>query len=308
MKVFLTGATGFVGRHMLERLLAEGHAVRAAVRGLPGQNSRLVAHTQHLGRKDDFQWVHGDIVEGTRLDEGMQGCDAVIHLVGIIVEKGTNTFERVHHLGTRNVVEAAKRAGIKRFVQMSALGVRANGVAPYQTTKWKGEEEVRQSGITFCILRPSLIFGEGDGFVTQMMATMRSAPLLRPVPGDGTPKFRPIAVEDVTACFARSLTYEAATNQTVELGGADELTLNEVLEETARCAGVRKPAVHIPMPLMMAGATVAQKLLKNPPVTVDQLRMLREGSTCDIGPMKRIFGVNPRGFAGCGRSPDVTKD
>jgi NADH dehydrogenase len=298
MKVYLTGATGFVGKHMLERLRAEGHAVRAAVRGLPGQNSRLVAHTQHLGRKDDFQWVHGDIVEGTRLDEGMQGCDAVIHLVGIIVEKGTNTFERVHHLGTRNVVEAAKRAGIKRFVHMSALGVRANGVAPYQTTKWKGEEEVRQSGIPFCILRPSLIFGEGDGFVTQMMATMRSAPLLRPVPGDGTPKFRPIAVEDVTTCFLRALTYEAATNQTVELGGADELTLNEVLAEIARCAGVRKPAVHIPMPLMIAGATVALKLLKNPPVTVDQLRMLREGSTCDIGPMKRIFGVNPRGFAG----------
>ena len=126
--------------------------------------------------KDEL--VAGDVVEGTGLDEGMQGCDAVIHLVGIIVEKGTNTFERVHHLGTRNVVEAAKRTGIKRFVQMSALGVRADGVAPYQTTKWKGEEEVRQSGIPFCILRPSLIFGEGDGFVTQMMATMRSAPLL----------------------------------------------------------------------------------------------------------------------------------
>jgi NADH dehydrogenase len=226
----------------------------------------------------------------------------VIHLVGIIVEKGTNTFERVHHLGTRNVVEAAKRVGIKRFVQMSALGVRASGVAPYQTTKWKGEEEVRQSGIPFCILRPSLIFGEGDGFVTQMMATMWSAPLFRPVPGDGTPKFRPIAVEDVATCFVRALTYDAAINQTVDLGGADELTLNEVLAEIAKCAGVRKPAVHIPMPLMMAGATVAQKLLKNPPVTVDQLHMLQEGSTCDIGPMKRIFGINPRGFAGCGRA------
>jgi uncharacterized protein YbjT (DUF2867 family) len=308
MKVYLTGATGFVGKHMLERLLVEGHAVRAAVRGLPEQNARLLAHTEHLGRKDDFQWVHGDIVEDTRLDEGMQGCDAVIHLVGIIAEKGTNTFERVHHLGTRNVVEAAKRTGIKRFVQMSALGVRADGVAPYQTTKWKGEEEVRRSGLPFCILRPSLIFGEGDGFVTQMMATMRSAPLFRPVPGDGTPKFRPIAVEDVTTCFARALTYEGATNQTIDLGGADELTLNEVLAEIARCAGVRKPAVHIPMPLMMAGATVAQKLLKNPPVTVDQLRMLQEGSTCDIGPMKRIFGVDPRGFKGCGRSPEVTKN
>lgn len=304
MKVFLTGATGFVGKHMLERLLAEGHAVRAALRGLPGQKARLVSRTQHLGRKDDFQWVHGDIVEGTRLDEGMQGCDAVIHLVGIIVEKGTNTFERVHYLGTRNVVEAAKRTGIKRFVQMSALGVRADSVAPYQTTKWKGEEEVRQSGIPFCILRPSLIFGEGDGFVTQMIATMRSAPLFRPVPGDGRPRFRPIAVEDVTTCFVRALTYEAATNQTVDLGGADELTLNEVLAEIARCAGVRKPPVHIPMPLMMTVASVAQKVLKNPPVTLDQLRMLQEGSTCDIEPMKSIFGVNPRGFKGCGRSRD----
>ena len=302
MKVFLTGATGFVGKHMLERLLMEGHAVRAALRGLPGQNARVVAQFQHLGRKDDFQFVRSDIVSGTGLDEGMQDCDAVIHLVGIIVEKGSNNFERVHHLGTRNVVEAAKRTGVKRFVQMSALGARADGVASYQTTKWKGEEEIRQSEIPFCILRPSLIFGEGDGFVTQMMATMRSAPFFRPVPGDGTPKFRPIAVDDVTTCFARALTPEVAINQTVDLGGADELTLNEVLAEIARCAGVRKPAVHIPMPLMVAGAALAQKLLKNPPVTVDQLRMLREGSTCDIEPMKRMFGLNPRGFKGCGRS------
>lgn len=306
MKIFLTGATGFVGKDMLERLLADGHAVRAAMRGLPGQNARVVAHSQHIGRKDDFQWVHGDVVEGSRLEESMQGCDAVIHLVGIIVEKGTNTFERVHHLGTRNVVEAAKRTGIKRFVQMSALGVRADGVAAYQTTKWKGEEEVRHSGIPFCILRPSLIFGQGDGFVTQMMQTMRSAPLFRPVPGDGAPRFRPIAVEDVTTCFLRALTYEAATNQTVDLGGADELALNEVLAEIARCAGVRKPAVHIPMPLMMVGARIAQKLLKNPPVTVDQLCMLQEGSTCNIGPMKCTFGVDPRGFKGCGRSKELS--
>jgi NADH dehydrogenase len=292
MKVFLTGATGFVGKHMLERLLAEGHALRALVRD-PKNASALA--------RPNVELVAGDVAEGTGLDPGMQGCDAVIHLVGIIVEKGKNTFENVHHVGTRNVVEAAKRTGIKRFVQMSAVGVRADGVAAYQTTKWKGEEEVRRSGIPFCILRPSLIFGQGDGFVTQMMETMRSAPLFRPVPGNGKPKFRPISIDDVTACFVRALTAEAATNQTVELGGADELTLNEVLAEIARCAGVRKPAVHIPLPLMFAGAAALQRLLKNPPVTVDQLRMLREGSTCDIGPMKSIFRVNPRGFAGCGR-------
>jgi uncharacterized protein YbjT (DUF2867 family) len=297
MRVFLTGATGFVGSHMLTRLLAEGHGAKALVR--EPQKAKEIA-------QDGVELVTGDVVEGTGLDEGMQGCDAVIHLVGIIVEKGSNSFERVHHLGTRNVVEAAKRMGIKRFVQMSALGVRAQGVAAYQTSKWKGEEEVRHSGIPFCILRPSLIFGEGDGFVTQMMATMRSAPLFRPVPGDGKPKFRPIFIDDVTACFVRALTAEAATNQTIELGGADELTLNEVLAEIARCAAVRKPAVHIPMPLMFAGATVAQRVLKTPPVTTDQLRMLKEGSTCDIDPMKRIFGINPRGLAGCGRRRELS--
>ncbi len=147
-----------------------------------------------------------------------------------------------------------------------------------------------------------MIFGPGDGFVTQMMDMMRKAPLFRPVPGDGTPTYRPIFIDDVTACFARALTAEAATNQTIELGGADELSLNQMLAEIARCAGVRKPAVHVPLPLMFAAAALAQTLLPSPPVTVDQLRMLREGSTCDIAPMKRIFGIEPRGFRGCGRT------
>jgi len=297
MRIFLTGATGFVGRNMLKHLLDEGHAVRALLRGLPGQKARLVQGFRHEG---DFAYVPGDVVSGAGLEQGMADCDAAIHLVGIIAEKGSNTFEAVHHIGTKNVVEAAKRAGIRRFVHMSALGVRADGVAEYQRSKWRGEEEVRGSGIPYCILRPSLIFGPGDGFVTQMMDMMKQAPLIRPIPGDGTPKFRPIFVDDVTFCFARALTEQAATNKTIDLGGADELTLNDVLKEIARCAGISKPAIHIPMPLIFAGAALA-RLLPNPPVTPDQLRMLQEGSTCDIGQMKRIFNFEPRGFQGCGR-------
>jgi len=292
MKVFLTGGTGFVGRNMLRRLLKEGHSVRALVR-----DPKKAPELEKMG----VELVAGDVIAGAGVEQGVQGCDAVIHLVGIIVEKGTNTFERVHHLGTKNVVESAQRAGVRRFIHMSALGVRAGGVAAYQTSKWRGEEEVRGSGIPYCILRPSLIFGPGDGFVTQMIGTMRSSPLFRPVPGNGSPRFRPIFIDDVTACFVRALTAEAATNQTIELGGAEELTLNQVLKEIARCAGVRKPAVHVPMPLMFAGAFVLQSILRNPPVTVDQLRMLGEGSTCDIEPMIRMLGVKPRGFSGCGR-------
>jgi NADH dehydrogenase len=298
MRIFVTGATGFVGRHMLRRLLDGGHQVRALVR-----DPDRTANTSHP-KPGGVEYIKGDVVSGAGVDEGIRGCEAVIHLVGIIVEKGTNTFEAVHHLGARNVVEAAKRNGIRRFILMSALGVRADGVAAYQTSKWKGEEEVRNSGIPYCILQPSLIFGPGDGFVTQMMDTMRKAPLFRPVPGGGQSRYRPIFIDDVTACFASALTNAAATNHTIGLGGRDDLSLNEILAEIASCAGVRKPPVHIPMPLMLVGAALAQTLLPNPPVTVDQLRMLGEGSTCDIGLMQRVFGVTgiePRGFQGCGR-------
>src|SRR6266481_6306450 len=288
MKVFLTGATGFVGSHLLRRLLAEGHSVRALVRDVDKAGS--------LARQGT-ELVKGDVVENTGLDECLLGCDAVIHLVGIIVENRGVTFERVHHLGTRHVVEAAMRNGIPRFVQMSALGVRADGVAAYQTTKWKAEEAVRQSGIAYCILRPSVIFGPGDGFVSQMLDTMRNVPMMRPVPGDGKPRFRPIFIDDVTTCFARALTTDAATNQAIDLGGRDELPLNDLLRQIAQQAGIRKLAVHVPLPLLFVGAAMAQTLFKRAPVTVDQLRMLREGSTCDITRMKQIFGVEPRGFA-----------
>src|SRR5215472_5264940 len=287
MLVFLTGATGFVGGHLLKRLLAERHNVRALVRDpakakLPGGNQ--------------IELVQGDIVDGVGLDSGMKGCDAAINLVGIIVETGKTTFERVHHIGTRNVVEAAQRNKISRFIQMSALGVRADGVSEYQITKWKGEEAVRQSGIPYCILRPSLIFGPGSGFVTEMLDIMRRAPLFRPVPGSGKPRFRPIFVEDVAACFTQALTNPAATNKTIALCGGEELTLDEVLQEIADCAGIHKRAIHVPMALMFPAAAVAQTVLPRPPVTIGQLRMLKEGSTCDIGPMVQTFGFTPVGF------------
>lgn len=292
MRIFLTGATGFVGRNLLAKILSEGHSVRALIRD-PARTAQLPC--------ENATYVPGDIVTGAGL-EAIEGCDAVIHLVGIIVEKGKTSFEAVHHLGTRNVVAAAGKSGIKRFVHMSALGVRADGVSRYQASKWQGEEEVRRSGIPYCILRPSLIFGPGDGFVTQMTDVMRKTPIFRPVPGDGTALYRPVFIGDVSACFALALTREAATNQTVALGGGEELSLNQMLEEIARYAGVRKRAIHIPLPLMFSMAGVAERILPRPPVTMDQLRMLREGSTCDISQMRLIFAIEPRGFAGCGRA------
>ena len=288
MRVLLTGATGFVGSHMLERLITDGHDVHAIAR-----EPMKLDPPPGPGR---MKPVRGDVVTGKGLDEAAAGCDAAIHLVAIIMEVGGSTFEKSNYVATANVIEAAKRAGIKRFIQMSALGARADGVSAYQTTKWEAEEAVRQSGMEWVILRPSIIFGPRDGFVTQMLSVMRSAPLFRPVVGHGRYPFRPVYIGDVVECFVQSLTNPAALGQTIALVGGDELTLNDLLATLADCAGVRKPAVHIPFPLMYANARILGKFMKRPPVTTDQLRMMREGSTADPEAMTRIFHVNPLGF------------
>ncbi|HET9743212.1 MAG TPA: complex I NDUFA9 subunit family protein [Terriglobales bacterium] len=288
MKIFLSGGTGFVGSHLLRRLLRDGHLVRALVR-----DPRLLAQlSSEIGQ---LETVQGDVLAPLPAD-ALAGCDAVIHLVGIIYEQKGSSFDSVHSVGTEHVVTAAQQAGVQRFVQMSALGARAGDASRYHTSKFAAEEIVRKSSIPHVVLRPSLIFGPGSGFVEQMTALMRRVPFVRPVAGTGQYRFAPIYVDDVVECFAQSLTSTAATNQTVNLVGPEELTLEEIGDEIALCLGVRKSALHIPMPLMKSAATLFSFLPVRPPVTRDQLRMLEEGSTADPEPMKRIFHIQPIGF------------
>jgi NADH dehydrogenase len=220
----------------------------------------------------------------------------VINLVGIIYEQGRSTFESVHHIGTRNLVEAARKNGVERFVQMSARGARLTNATAYHTTKFAAEEEVRNSGIPFVILRPSLIFGPGSAFINQMIGLLRAVPFICPIAGTGEYRFRPIHVGDVVEYFARSLTNSAAVNRTVELVGGEELTLNELTNVLAECLMISKAPVHIPMPLMKTAAAVFSWLPIKPPVTLVQLRMLEQGSTGDPEPMQQIFGLQPMRF------------
>lgn len=286
MKVFLTGGTGFVGSHLLRRLLNEGHQVRALVR------TRGALIGTYPGMLEE---VEGDLTS-TDLSRSLEGCDAVINLVGIIHEQGRSTFEAVHHIATRNLVVAARSNGLRRFVQMSALGARAIHATAYHTTKFAAEEEVRSSGIPFVILRPSLIFGPGSAFIKQMADLIRAVPFIRPIAGTGEYRFRPIHASDVVECFTLSLTNPAAVNKTVELVGGEELTLNQLASTLTDCLEIDKVPVHIPMPLMKTVAAMFSLLPVKPPVTLVQLRMLEEGSTADPGLMEQIFQVQPMRF------------
>jgi NADH dehydrogenase len=216
--------------------------------------------------------------------------------VGIIAERGKQTFRAIHYEGTTNLVNAALKKGVTRFIQMSALGARSGDASPYHATKFAAEEEVRRSGIPWVVLRPSLIFGPGSAFVRQMVDVMGAAPLIRPVPGNGDYRFRPVHVDDVAECFTQALTNPAATGQTINLVGGEELTLDEIAREIASCLGIHKTVVHVPIPLMKLAAAVFSVLPITPPVTAVQIRMLEEGSTADPEPMRRIFGIEPIAF------------
>ncbi len=278
MNVFLSGATGFVGSHLVQGLVAAGHSVRALVHSLGKAKTRAPG----------IEYIPGNILEPASLRDIMPGCDAVIHLVGIIDEFKGTTFERIHHEGTRKVVAAARANSIRRFVHMSALGTRPNAVAAYHKTKWKGEEAVRGSGIPWVILRPSIIYGPGDGFTTRMLELMRKAPL-RLIVGSGRYPVQPVYIGDVVDCFVQSLSSDAALGREVALGGPRAMPIEEMLDALAAAAGIRKRKIHLPYWLMYANATLLEIFLPRPPVTCDQLTMMREGSTCATAPMLATF-------------------
>jgi NADH dehydrogenase len=284
-QIFVTGATGFVGHAVLQRLCAEGHSVRCLVRR--GSEADL----RGLGA---IARIEGDIVTRRGLEEGMAGCDAVIHLVGIIREhRATNvTFERVHTEGTRNVLEAAKATGIHRYVHMSALGARRGAVSRYHRTKWAAEEAVRASGLDWTIFRPSIIYGRGDGFVSMFASMVRRMPAV-PVIGSGRQRVQPVPVEHVAAAFERALELPATIKQTYEVGGLEAATIEELLDLIGRALGRRRVLkAHVPLGVMMPLARLLHPL-PGFPVTPDQLRMLGEDSVCDPRPFYEAFTIEP---------------
>ena len=283
MKVFVTGGTGFVGSHVLNELVEKGHQVVALVR--PGSEHKLK-------KPDEVEIALGDVTEIADLQEGMQGCDAIIHLVGIIrafPSKGI-TFERMHTEATGNVVQAAKETGVERLLHMSALGVREDGPTPYLRTNFAAEELVRQSGLIYTIFRPSLIFGRG-GEAINMFADMVKK-IVVPIIGDGKYRSQPVSVTTVAQGFERSLEIEEAQGKTLDVGGPDNVTFDEIMDTLAKVMGRTIVKVHIPVFPLKAVTSILQHA-PGYPLTTDQITMLLEGSACDEKPFYELLGLTP---------------
>ena len=288
-RIFLTGATGFVGHAVIVALRAHGYAVRCLVR----RGSEL-----DLRGLEAIERVEGDVLSPATLERDMQGCDTVVHLVGIIREDPAtlSTFERIHLQGTVNVLEAAGATGVRRYVHMSALGARPGARARYHRSKWAAEEAVRANPLPWTIFRPSIIYGPGDQFINMLAGMIRRYPVV-PVIGSGQQRLQPVPVEHVAEAFARAVDLPATVKQAYDVGGPEPVTLVRLLDLIGSALGrsrVRK--AHVPLGVVRPMATLLHRL-PGFPITPDQLLMLEEDNVCDTRPFYTTFGLTPMPLA-----------
>lgn len=290
MRVAIIGGTGFVGGHLTKALLGVGHDVSLLVRN--GSEEKV----QDAAR---VRIVPGDIASKASLRELIKGCDAVIYNVGILRESPRQgvTFEATQYEGAVNTVDAALDVGVRRFLLMSANGVKVPGTA-YQETKCRAEEYALKSGLDATVLRPSVIFGDPHGkmeFATQLFREMVRPPVPAVSffsgrdPEQGAVVMSPVHISDVAAAFLAALENADSIGKIYALGGPEALTWQQMISRIAAATGRRKWFVPMPIGLMRVGATLFD-WLPFFPVTRDQLTMLEEGNVADPAELTGLIG------------------
>jgi uncharacterized protein YbjT (DUF2867 family) len=293
LRLLVTGGTGFVGTHLVNALVRRGHEVAVLARHADRALNRY---------NRPVESCRGDVLDLASLSAAIAGRDAVIHLVGIIHEKGPQTFDRMHREAVGNVVTAMQPTDVRRLLHMSAVGAAEDSPSEYARTKAAGERAVRASGLEWTIIRPSIIFGPGDGFVSLLAPIIEKNPLFIPVIGKGRTRFQPVSVYDVARVFGEALEKPEAVGRTFELGGPDILTLNEIYREIATVLGKRrKPLVHLPLWWGRLLARTFELLARRgwidaPPLTRDQLKSLSRDNVADVSETIAVFDGEWREF------------
>lgn len=272
MKIAITGGSGFIGRHLAERLAADGIEVVLLARKDRGEE-----------KLQGMKFVASDLSDPAVLTEAFAGCDAVAHCAGINRELGQQTYRRVHVEGTKNVVEAGRAAGVKKVVLMSFLRARPNCGSAYHESKWAAEELVRTSGLDYTIVRASMVYGRGDHMLDHLSHALYTFPLFAMV-GLKEKGIRPLAIEDLVEVLRAASVEGRLTRQTIAVTGAEEMYLSEAVQRVARVTGKRVRLVRAPLWFHRVLALFWELTMKVPLVARAQVRILSEGVTESVLP------------------------
>ena len=295
--VLVTGANGFVGSHLVPALADAGHHVLALVRDDDG--AALVQRRLTAGQRASVEMRRGDVTKPDSLPDALAGADAVLHLAAVPRDwDGGATLRLVNTEGTRNILVAAAAAGIRRFVHLGALGVIDDPSLHYGSSKAKAMALVRESGLDWTILSPSLLFGPRDGFFNILAGLVRMSPGIVPITGKGDARFQPLAIADLAKAAVLTLGDDATIGREYLLGGPRYWTYREIVEEVLR--GMDKRRLLVPMPVavirLVAGASEAIRLPF--PVATDQLRQLKYDNTGPVDGVRTGFGFEPQPMEG----------
>lgn len=282
--IVVTGASGFVGQHLVSALRERGEQVRAFVRS-PQKAERL--------KKIGCEIVTGDVTAPESIERALHGSRAVFHLVGLRRERGRDTYDRVNFGGTKNVIAAMMKTGVSRLIYTSIVKTTPDARCRYLAMKWREEQEILHSRLSYTIFRAAVIYGPGGEGFTNLVNLVKRAPVL-PVLGSGRYKMQPLYVKDMVAALLGALNREETQGKTYEIGGPDPLEFNTVLDTVAAVFGKKRLKIHIPVALVQPFLKLGEKIL--PPsllmITNDELEILLVDTICDVVEVTRTFGLS----------------
>ncbi|MYZ49881.1 complex I NDUFA9 subunit family protein [Propylenella binzhouense] len=293
--VTVFGGSGFLGRYVVRALAQRGYRILVAVR-----RPDLAGHLQPYGTVGQIKAIQANLRYRWSVDRAVEGADAVVNLVGILAPQGRQSFEAVQAFGPRAIAEAARGAGITRLVHVSAIGADAQSAIGYLRSKGLGERGVLETVPEAVVMRPSTLFGPGDGFFRRFAAMSRLSPVL-PLFGSGQTRFQPVFAGDVGEAVARGVDGLARPGTIYELGGPEIMTFREILERVLAETGRRRALLPLPFWLARTMGRVLE-LLPGAPLTADQVRMLERDNV-----VSEAAAAEGRTLAGLGIAPTAAE-
>lgn len=289
--ILITGATGYIGRHLVSRLVAQGERPRCLVRNIKRASSILPAGT--------LEFVQGDTTSPASLGTAVQGVDTIVHTAFItadLKQSAGNRYQETNVQGTANLIEAAKKAGVKRIIVISGLGTKPDKPGSYMQGRYLAEKMVKESGLDWTIIQPSVLFGKDAPFIKGLTDLIRTAPVV-PLIGGGKIMFQPIYVEDVVTVIIKVLQEpERTKNKTYTIGGPAYYSFTQIIDALLQAMHKKRIRVPAPTPLVGIGAAVMEAVLPKPPLTKAAMILFTFDNTTDLHSVERDFGFTPMSF------------
>jgi uncharacterized protein YbjT (DUF2867 family) len=289
--ILITGATGYIGRHLVARLVAQGERPRCLVRDI--NRAKRILHT------DKVELVKGATTSLTSLDAAVQGVDTIVHAAFLTADRKQsvdNEYEKTNVQGTANLINAAKKAGVKRIIEISGLGTKPDKPGSYMQGRYLAEKMLKESGLAWTIIQPSVLFGKNAPFIKGLADLIRTAPVV-PLIGGGKIMFQPIWVEDVVAVIIKVLQDPTgATNRTYTIGGPAYYSFSQIIDILLKTMHKQRIKAPAPLSLVAVGAAVMEAVLPKPPITKAAMTLFTFDNTTDLKSVERDFGFTPMSF------------